>query len=240
MKPVDLDGEQIKPREIGGHELFELVGRQGHEVPRRRRFRQARSGAGRHVALREPHRTGEFACRDVDQHLVHRPATEPVFGRGGLPTRYRDLTAAQVAHPRPFDRDLAAVETQPTLRPPPSMSPTCRRPGMARAAGRFNIGFHHRAERLYSCRKAEPLEALADILKGLVHRPVRPPYCRCAISRHGVAFLSWNQHPEPNGSRQATPPSHFQQPPGHPHAQAARGIGWSSLAAAGTNAARPV
>jgi hypothetical protein len=32
---------------------------------------------------------------DVDQHLVHRPATEPVFGRGGLPTRYRDLTAAQ-------------------------------------------------------------------------------------------------------------------------------------------------
>jgi hypothetical protein len=25
----------------------------------------------------------------------------------------------------------------------------------------------------------------------------------------GVAFLSWNQHPEPTGSRRATPPLHF-------------------------------
>src|SRR5437899_2697693 len=31
----------------------------------------------------------------------------------------------------------------------------------------------------------------------------------CAKSLHGVAFLSWNQHPEPTGSRRATPPLLF-------------------------------
>ena len=33
---------------------------------------------------------------------------------------------------------------------------------------------------------------------------------------HGVAFLSWNQHPEPNGSRRATPLLLFQHSSGHP------------------------
>jgi hypothetical protein len=33
---------------------------------------------------------------------------------------------------------------------------------------------------------------------------------------HGVAFLSWNQHPEPTGSRRATPLLHFQHSSGHP------------------------
>jgi hypothetical protein len=32
---------------------------------------------------------------------------------------------------------------------------------------------------------------------------------------HGVAFLSWNQHPEPTGSRRATPLLHFQHSAGH-------------------------
>src|SRR5450755_2427192 len=177
--------------------------------PRGRRFRQACSGAGRNIALREPHRTGEFPRRDVDQHLVHRPATEPILGRGALPTRYRDLTPVHAAYPWPFDRDLAALETQATLRSSPAMSPARRRPGMARPTGGFHIGFHHRAERLDARRQAEPLEALADILEGLIHRPLRPQQSRYAISRHGVAFLSWNQHPEPNGSRRATPPSNF-------------------------------
>jgi DDE superfamily endonuclease len=33
---------------------------------------------------------------------------------------------------------------------------------------------------------------------------------------HGVAFLSWNQHPEPKGSRRATPLLPFQHSSGHP------------------------
>src|SRR5260370_15087899 len=33
---------------------------------------------------------------------------------------------------------------------------------------------------------------------------------------HGVAFLSWNQHPEPTGSRRATPLLLFQHSSGHP------------------------
>src|SRR6266498_5780626 len=34
-------------------------------------------------------------------------------------------------------------------------------------------------------------------------------------SFHGVAFLSWIRHPEPTGSRRATPLLLFQHPPGH-------------------------
>jgi hypothetical protein len=33
---------------------------------------------------------------------------------------------------------------------------------------------------------------------------------------HGVAFLSRNQHPEPTGSRRATPLPDFQHSSGHP------------------------
>jgi hypothetical protein len=37
----------------------------------------------------------------------------------------------------------------------------------------------------------------------------------CANCLHGVAFLSWNQHPEPTGSRRATRLLIFQHQPGH-------------------------
>jgi hypothetical protein len=37
----------------------------------------------------------------------------------------------------------------------------------------------------------------------------------CDKAVHGVAFLSWNQHPEPTSSRRATPLLLFQQSPGH-------------------------
>jgi hypothetical protein len=47
----------------------------------------------------------------------------------------------------------------------------------------------------------------------------------CANCLHGVAFLSWNQHPEPTGSRRATPLLIFQQKPGHPHIEKPVGVG---------------
>src|SRR5208337_788336 len=37
----------------------------------------------------------------------------------------------------------------------------------------------------------------------------------CDKFAHGVAFLSWNQHPEPTSSRRATPLLLFQYSPGH-------------------------
>ena len=46
----------------------------------------------------------------------------------------------------------------------------------------------------------------------------------CANSIHGVAFLSWNQHPEPTGSRRATPLLLFQHSPGQFPADARSGI----------------
>jgi hypothetical protein len=80
-------------------------------------------------------------------------------------------------------------------------------PPVARTAGRFDVGFHHRAERLDSCREIEPLEALLDLRQGFIHssgnRSRRQCVARtenltpktsirltqCAIFLHGVALL---------------------------------------------------
>src|SRR4029077_19891628 len=81
---------------------------------------------------------------------------------------------------------------------------------------RRDTRLRHRLERLDPCRKAEPIEACPHFRKRFVHTPGRRRTSRCDISRHGVALL-WNQHPEPTGSRWATPTSsEIQQNPGQP------------------------
>ena len=54
----------------------------------------------------------------------------------------------------------------------------------------------------------------------LTHRRARHRTRHHGRSLHGVAFLSWNQHPEPTGSRRATPLLLFQHRPGQFHAWA--------------------
>ena len=52
----------------------------------RRLIRQTRAIGRRHVTFGQAHRTFELARRDVDQHLVHGPFTEPVFRHRPFPT----------------------------------------------------------------------------------------------------------------------------------------------------------
>ena len=175
-------------------------------MPGGRRFRQARPLRRRHAAIGQAHRPFEFARRDVDQHLVHRPFAEPVFALRGFPAGQSLLLAVEAAKPGTRQLDLAAVETDPALRLAQAVRLAPAAPFMALAAGRQRVLFHHLGERLEPCRKAEPLEARRDARKRLGFDRIGANSGRCGNSLHGVAFLSWNQHPEPNGSRRATPP----------------------------------
>jgi putative tryptophan/tyrosine transport system substrate-binding protein len=81
----------------------------------------------------------------------------------------------------------------------------------------LGVRFHHRAQRLHPGRQAEPIKGRGHFFPRLTHR--RSRHCdrhhgRCG---HGVAFLSWIRHPEPTGSRRATPLHLFQHWPGHSH-----------------------
>jgi cytoskeletal protein CcmA (bactofilin family) len=57
--------------------------------------------------------------------------------------------------------------------------------------------------------QAEALEAGANLLPGLFDIRRGNNGGQCGRFLHGVAFLSWIRHPEPTGSRRATPASHF-------------------------------
>ncbi len=189
MQPVDLDHQKVECGQIGSHEVGQPRRRQRYEPPRGRRLRNPRSGRCRHVTLGQPDSAAEPARRYIDQHQVHRPATEPVFLRRRFPARDRDLAAVHVPDPRALDHDLAAVEADPSPRSAPTMRPPRRIATVARPAGRRHIRLHHRAERLDPRRKAEPIEARPYFRKRFVHSPGRRPTSRCDISRYGVALL---------------------------------------------------
>ena len=82
----------------------------------------ARALRGRHVTLRKPDGAAKPACRDVDQHQVHRPLAEQVFGLGRRPARQGHLAAIAGANARPFDLNLAAVEADLASRLSPPMT----------------------------------------------------------------------------------------------------------------------
>lgn len=163
MKPVDLDDEQVELRQVGAHEGVQLLGRQRYEPARRRRFRYAAARARRHVALRQPHRPPKPSGGDVDQHQIHRPAAEPVLRCRAVPARDGHLPATDASNAGAFDLHFAAVETNPPARPAPPMGMAFLVSTVARAAGGFNVGLHHRPQRFHTGRKTQPLEALLNV-----------------------------------------------------------------------------
>src|SRR5208337_515368 len=165
----------------------------------------------RHVTFGQAHRTFELARRDVDQHLVHGPFTEPVFRHRPFPTGKGLLLAVEATKPRTRDLHLAAVETDLALRLAPAMRRPILATPMARTARRSRIDLHHLAKRLKPSGQAKPLEARRHARQRFDLQLSRGNCSGCDKSVHGVAFLSWNQHPEPTGSRRATPLLLFQQ-----------------------------
>ncbi len=117
--------------------------RQRHEPARGRRLRHAVPGDDRNVALRQPHSAPELARRDVDQHQVHRPAAKPVLGLRRRPARQRNFLAVEAAHPRPIDRNLAAVEADLARRRAPAVADAASAAAVRRAGKLLRVLAHH-------------------------------------------------------------------------------------------------
>lgn len=129
------------------------------------------------------------ARRHIDQHQVHRPATDSVLLRRGFPARDRDLAALHAPDPRALDLDLAAVETDPSPRSAPTVRPPRRIAPAATARRPPSLPPPSSCRTLDPCRKTEPIDARPHFPKRFVHSPGRRPTSRCDISRHGVALL---------------------------------------------------
>src|ERR1700730_12808102 len=106
----------------------------------------------------QAHRTFELARRDVDQHLVHGPLTEPVFRHRTFPTGKSLLLAIAATKARAFNRHLAAVKANLAFRLAPAMRRSVLAARVSRAARRSRIVFHHLGKCLDSRGKAETFE----------------------------------------------------------------------------------
>ena len=112
--------------------------------------------------------------------IAHWPSQSSATARSQLGSA--SSLPVEAAHPRPLDRDLAAVEADLALSCAPSddrAGPRCAH-GAART-GRLGVALHHRAQRLDPGRQAEPLEARRHLVPRLAHR--RP--------RHRHSGRSW-------------------------------------------------
>ncbi len=171
----------------------------------------------RNIALGKPHRAAEFARRDVDQHQVHRPLAEPVLRDRTIPARQRQFLASEVTDTRPFNCHLAGMKANLALGTAPAVSSPSLAAGVASPTSLLSVPLHHRPKRLDAGGQTESIKACGHLVPGFANSPHlrRRQYGRCcANSLHGVAFLSWNQHPEPTGSRRATPLLLFQHSAG--------------------------
>src|SRR6056297_4337652 len=189
MQSVDLDDQKIQFGQISVHERVEFLRGEGHEAPRRCGFRYAAAMPGRHIALRQANRTAEAPRRDVDQHQVHRPTTEPVLRCRTIPARERHLTTIDATDPRALDADLPAVEPDCATGRSPAIGRALLHPLVTRTAGRFNVGLHHGAQRLDAGGKTKSLEALLNFRQGFIHSSGNRSRRQCAIFLHGVALL---------------------------------------------------
>src|SRR3982074_2694079 len=95
------------------------------------------------------------------------------------------------------------------------MRPSVLAARVSRAARRSRIVFHHLGKCPDPRGKAETFETRRHIRQRFDLDRSRRNRGGCDKSVHGVAFLSWNQPPEPTSSRRATPLLLFQQSPGH-------------------------
>ena len=213
MDAVDLDDHEVEMSRSGAIHSFM---RAADSATKRREvadFETGRRRGGRNVALGQAHRPLEFARGDGDQHLVHRPFAEPI-----LPDRASQLgrafLAVEAANARTLDIDLAAVKADLALRPPPSMRPAFR-PAHGASRKSPRILLHHFAQRLIPAArqnrsKLAVMPASASLFNACVGTAVD-------VISFLMALLSFSEsHPEPTGSRRATPPGKFQQRPGHP------------------------
>src|SRR5208282_1482822 len=103
--------------------------------------------------------------------------------------------------PGTLDLDFATVKADLALGPPPAVRLASLTPLVALATGRCRILLQHLAQRLEPGRKAKAIKARRHARQRLGLQRIDGNCGRRGMVVHGVAFLSWNQHPEPKGSR---------------------------------------
>ena len=169
----------------------------------------------RNASLVQANRTFEPAVEMLMSiwFITHLPSESSLLA---FSSSAEPVLAVEPANARALDLDLAAVEADLASRPPPAMRLAPFAPLVTLAADRRRILLHHLVQRLDPGGKAKPLEARRHARQRFGFQRMRGNRLRCGMFLHGVAFLSWNQHPEPNGSRRATPLLHFQLSSGHP------------------------
>src|ERR1700692_95911 len=119
------------------------------------------------------------------------------------------------------------MKSKLALSSPPAVSTPFLGAGVTSPTSLLSVFLHHRPKRIDARGQAKPIEARRHLVPSFAHSPHirRRQYSRCcANSFHGVAFLSWNQHPKPTGLRRATPLPLFQHSAGQSQPAAARGI----------------
>src|SRR4051812_43630738 len=188
MDAVNLDHQHIQRRQVGRHPFAHPLRRQRHEPTRRRRLRYAGAVRCWNIALWQPNGAPEPARRDIDQHQVHGPSPQPVLGLRRLPARQHQFVAVAAAHTGPFDRYLAAVETELACRLSPAMTAPAILSAVAPAAQLRRVTLHHIGQRRNPGGHAETLEARADIPPGRFYA-WRDSRSACDTLLHGVALL---------------------------------------------------
>src|SRR5208282_6488627 len=108
-----------------------------------RRFGHARTVGRANIAFRQADRTTELARRDVDEHQVHRPLAQQVFGHGLIPARQGHLFPVAGADPGALKLDLAAMEAQFPFGLPPAMPGLAILSPIAGTTELDSIFFHH-------------------------------------------------------------------------------------------------
>ena len=163
VDPVDHEGDEIEPAQVGCHQLGQCRLGGGHEAPGDRR-------AGRAPALRldrGSHRLqpGAVAAgRDLGQHLLHGHASEQLGRTEGVVGGEAHLgRTVRRAHPGTADRHLAPTEgDQPVIAPMAHGGPV----GVVVAFGpteRLHLVLHHRVDDLEAGSDDEGEQPLLEL-----------------------------------------------------------------------------
>ena len=170
MQSIDLDHQQVEPRQVSCQPFLQLRRAQRYETPRHRGLRRGALGLAGQIALRQSYRARVLARRHTDQHLVECPARQKVRFLDRRPARKLQFGAAALPHPWPPDGCLAAVPADLTIDHAPSMALPISVALVALATKLFRVSRKHLLDRRSPSLQAQTVEAALELRKPFDHQ----------------------------------------------------------------------
>ena len=170
MQTVDLDDQQVEPREVRGEPGLHLLARQRHEAPGNGRLGSPVATLPRQIALGQTDSAAVFAGRDVQHHQIERPLQQQVAVAKNLPALQAHLLAGAVTNPWPAYLHPAAMVADLAGRRAPTVAPAIRMAAMPGATHRRGVLFHHLGQGLNPGQQTEPVNAEGNFLHGVAQR----------------------------------------------------------------------